>query len=194
MHWNLPNILTAMRLGLLPAVVALIWPGTACRETAFWASVVYLVGGVMDVVDGAIARHFQMVTALGKFLDPLADKLFYLVTLAALAQLPGTWVPPWVLMVCLARELAITGLRGIAISEGITIAAGGGGKVKTTFATAGVVALLVHYPYAVNLGWMTFVVDARRVGLVFTYISVAFSLTSAVGYLRGFVRADKQRA
>ena len=192
--WNLPNTLTLVRLMLLPSVVALVWPGIACRATALGASLVYLLAGVLDVVDGAIARYTRQVTALGQFLDPLADKLFYLITLVALMQAPGAWVAPWVVMVCLARELAVTGLRGIAISQGVTIAAGGGGKAKTTFATAGVCSLLVHYSYAVHLGFVSVVVNAQRVGMVFTYISVAFSLLSAAGYLRGFLRAANARA
>lgn len=193
MNLNVPNMMTLARLMLLPVVVGLIWPGVETRHTAFWASIVYLVAGIMDVIDGAIARHMQQVTALGKFLDPLADKLFYLVTLIALLQLPGSWIPPWVVMVSLARELAITGLRGIAAGEGIVIAAGEGGKIKTTFATAGMCALLVHYPYAIHLGWISFVLDAHLLGLAFTFISVGFSLTSAVGYTWDFVRAMKQR-
>ena len=67
------------------------------------------------------ARYLNQVTAFGKFLDPLADKLFYLVTLIALLQLPGPWIPPWVVMLVLTRELSITGLRGIAGSEGIVL-------------------------------------------------------------------------
>ena len=193
MKLNIPNMLTLARLMLLPVVVALIWPGVETRHTAFWASIVYLVAGILDVIDGTIARHMKQVTALGQFLDPLADKLFYLVTLIALLQLPGPWVPPWVVMVSLARELAITGLRGIAAGEGIVIAAGEGGKIKTTFATAGMCALLVHYSYAIQLGWLSFVLDAYILGVAFTYISVAFSITSAVGYTWDFVQAMKRR-
>lgn len=190
MKWTLPNILTLARLSMLPAVVALIWPSVQTPSTAFWASMTYIGGGVLDVVDGHIARRTNQVTSLGKFLDPLADKLFHLITLIALLQLPGPWVPPWVVMVILARELAITGLRGIAVSEGIVIAAGEGGKVKTTFATAGMCGLLIHYPYAINAGFVHFILDAHLVGLWLTYISVVFSISSAFGYVRGFLRGS----
>src|SRR5262245_39678270 len=120
--WNLPNMLTMARLGLLPIIVALVWPGLETRATCLWAGVLYASGGILDMADGWAARRFQQVTVLGKFLDPLADKLFHLVTLIALLQLPGPRVPPWVVMLFLARELAVTGLRGIAVSEGIVIA------------------------------------------------------------------------
>lgn len=187
--WNLPNILTMARLGLLPVIVFLIWPGIENRHTCFLAAVVYAIGGVFDVLDGYIARRFQLVTVFGKFLDPLADKLFYLVTLIALLQLPGPRVPPWVVMIMLTRELAITGLRAIAVNEGIVIAAGEGGKVKTTFGTIGVIGLLIHYPYVINYGFIAQTVDFHVAGLWLTYISVLFSVSSGMGYILGFIKA-----
>jgi CDP-diacylglycerol--glycerol-3-phosphate 3-phosphatidyltransferase len=188
MTWNTPNALTLARLCLLPAVVGLVWPGIVSPKTAFWAAITYIAAGVLDVVDGHIARRTNQVTALGKFLDPLADKLFYIITLVALLQLPGPWVPPWIVMVVVAREFTITGLRAMAVAEGVVISAGEGGKVKTTFATAGMVGLLIHYPYVVHAGVAHFVLNARVVGLHLTYVSVLFSLTSAVGYVRDFLR------
>jgi len=191
---NLPNTITCFRLTLLPLVCALIWPGRATPTGVFWAAIAYAVAGILDVVDGVIARRTGQVTGLGKFLDPLVDKLFYLVTLIALLQLPGPWVPPWVVMLVLIRELAVTGLRGIAASEGIVIAAGEGGKVKTSFATAGIVALILHYPCIIYLGFTTLVVDARVVGLWLTYISLFYSCSSAYGYVRAFVQAMALRS
>jgi CDP-diacylglycerol---glycerol-3-phosphate 3-phosphatidyltransferase len=195
MKWTIPNVLTVARLGILPFIVALMWPGIESREACFWAAVLYTVAGALDMVDGAVARHMNQVTALGKFLDPLADKLFYLVTLIALLQLQGPRVPPWLVMIILARELAITGLRGIAASEGIVIAANEGGKTKTSFATAGVIGLLLHYPYLINFGFTSVIIDMHRAGLWVTYLSAAFAVTSAFDYIAGFARAvrDKQR-
>ncbi len=188
MRWTLPNILTLFRLCLLPVVLTLIWPSIQTRETVFWATVLYIVAGVLDVVDGYVARRTGQVTAFGKFLDPLVDKLFHLATLIALLQLPGAWVPAWVVIVVLSRELAITGLRAIASSEGLVIAAGAGGKAKTAFAVAGMCGLLIHYPYAVFAGWRSFVIDPHLIGLTFTYISVFFSVVSAFSYIRSFLR------
>jgi CDP-diacylglycerol--glycerol-3-phosphate 3-phosphatidyltransferase len=191
---NLPNLITCFRLTLLPLVCALMWPGRATPTGVFWAACAYVVAGIFDVVDGAIARRTGTVTGLGQFLDPLVDKLFYLVTLIALLQLPGPWVPPWVVMLTLIRELAVTGLRGIAAGEGIVIPAGEGGKIKTSFATAGIVSLILHYPCTIYLGVTTLVVDARVVGLWLTYISLVYSCSSAYGYARAFIRAMMARS
>lgn len=189
MHVNLPNGITLVRLCSLPVVLWLMWPGRATPTGVFWAAVVYVLAGIGDVVDGALARRTGQVTKLGKFLDPLVDKLFYLVVLIGLLQLPGPWVPPWVVMLNLIRELGITGLRGIAIGEGIVIAAGQGGKLKTSFATAGIVALILHYPVLVDFGFVAFVVDSASVGLVLTYISLVISFVSAAAYVVDFLGA-----
>lgn len=191
--WNLPNILTMARVGALPVILFLLWPGVENRETCFWAGILYGIAGALDMVDGAIARRLNLVTNFGKFLDPLADKVFYLVALVALLQLPGPRVPAWVVMLVLVRELAITGLRGIAVSDGIVIAAGKGGKVKTTFATLGIFCLIIHYPYPINFGFAEAIFDFHRLGLWVTYLSVAFSVSSGTGYIRGFAKAVRQR-
>ena len=190
--WNVPNVLTMARLGLLPIIVLLIWPGIESRETCFWAAMLYCLGGVLDMVDGAIARRYGLVTAFGKFLDPLSDKLFYLVTMIALLQLQGPRIPPWLVMIVLMRELSITGLRAIAVSEGIVIDAKEGGKFKTVFGTIGMCGLLIHYPYLINFGPIETIVDFHIAGLWVTFFSVAFSVTSGVGYIRGFVRAVRR--
>ncbi len=190
---NLPNLLTLFRTALLPVVVGLIWPGIENRYTCFWAAIVYIVAGAMDVADGILARHYNQVTVFGKFLDPLADKLFHLVTLIALLQLHPARVPPWVVMLFIVRELAITGLRGIAVSEGIVIAAGEGGKTKTLFGTLGMVFLLLHYPYVIHFGFFSALIDLHQVGLWSTYLSVAFSMTSGLGYVSLFIAAVKQK-
>ena len=187
MHLTLPNFLTLFRFGLLPLVVGLMWPSVHSPRSMFWATIFYVVAGLLDVVDGYVARRIGQVTAFGKFLDPLVDKLFHLVTLIAMLQLPGQWVPAWLVMVIVTRELLVTGLRAIASSEGLVIDASVGGKAKTTFATAGMCGLLLHYPYAIHLGVDAWVIDPHSVGLLLTYISVLLSVLSAVAYLRGFL-------
>ncbi len=189
MIWSIPNLLSMLRIASVPLVVVLVWPGIESRFNCFWAMVVYALAGFTDMFDGMVARHTNSVTVLGKFLDPLSDKLFYLVVMVALLQLQGPRVPAWLVMVVLTREMTITGLRSIAMSEGIVIAAGEGGKMKMTFGTVGMCGLLLHYPYLINFGPVSAVIDFHVVGLWITYISVAFSLTSGFGYLRGFYRA-----
>lgn len=193
MKWTIPNIMTMARLSVLPIIVFLIWPGVENRETSFWAAMIFGASSAFDMLDGYMARKLNQVTVLGQFLDPLADKLFYLITLVALLQLQGPRVPPWLVMIILARELAVTGLRAIAAAEGLVIAAGEGGKVKATFASLGVVGLLIHYPYLVNFGFTQVTIDLHRAGLWITYLSAAFAVTSGWGYYAGFARAMRQR-
>jgi CDP-diacylglycerol--glycerol-3-phosphate 3-phosphatidyltransferase len=186
-YWTLPNLLTFFRLGLLPVVLWLIHPGLQTPARVFWASLVYVLAGVLDVLDGYLARRIGQVTSFGKFLDPLVDKLFHLLTLISMQQLPGLWVPTWVVMLVLIRELGVTGMRAMASTEGLVIAAGQGGKVKTTFAVAGMCALLIHYPYAVHVGWTSYVIDPYKIGMALTCISLFFSISSAWQYGRGFI-------
>ncbi|MBI5510466.1 MAG: CDP-diacylglycerol--glycerol-3-phosphate 3-phosphatidyltransferase [Deltaproteobacteria bacterium] len=187
--WTLPNLISIARIATIPVIVTLIWPGIEGRETCFFAMVIYALGGLSDMFDGYLARRMHQVTVLGKFLDPLSDKLFYLVTMVALLQLHRPRVPPVVVMIVLTRELAITGLRGIAISEGIVIDANEGGKVKTTIGTIGMCALLLHYPYLINYGPFSTLVDFHIVGWWLTIIAVAVSVTSGAMYVRGFLTA-----
>jgi CDP-diacylglycerol--glycerol-3-phosphate 3-phosphatidyltransferase len=200
MWYTIPNILSLARIATIPVIVLLIWPGIETRHTCFWAMVIYAAGGVTDIFDGMIARRTNQVTVLGKFLDPLSDKLFYLVTMVALLQLnavymAGLRIPPWLVMVVLVRELAVTGLRAIAMSEGVVIDAKRGGKLKTVFGTVGMCGLLLHYPYVVQFpGFTEIEIRTGLVGLWVTFFSVAFSLTSGFGYMRRFMRAMSARA
>ncbi len=199
--WNLPNLLTLLRLGALPVVLYLLWPGVQTPLSCFWAALVFAVAGVLDMADGALARYTGQVTMIGKFLDPLVDKIFHIVVLIALLQLPGTWVPAWVVMVLAARETAVTGLRAVAAADGLVIAAGDGGKLKTVFAVLGTTALIFHYTYVISLGSIgellglshlapaSFTIDFYVIGLYLTYICLVYSLVSAFVYARGFLRA-----
>ena len=189
--WNLANILTVGRLGLLPIVCLMIWPDVQNRELCFWAGLIYGIAGILDIVDGAVARSTNTVTVFGKFMDPLADKLFVVVTLVCLMQLPGQWVPAWIVILILTREISITGLRAIAATEGMVIAAGEGGKLKTVFSTLGTCSLIMHYHYYVDFIFFTGVVDCYQIGLILTYVSLGFSLYSAWSYIQGFVEATK---
>ena len=181
------------RLLLLPIICWLIYPGIETRETSFWAGLLYGVGAILDVVDGAIARRTNTVTVLGQFLDPLADKLFVLVTLIALMQLPDGRVPGWIIMVILARELAVTGLRTIAAAEGIIIAADAGGKLKTLFTSLGTCALIIHYHWYIDFYLFSGTISCHEIGMLLTYISIILSITSGISYARGFSAATAAR-
>ena len=183
---NAPNLLTLSRIVGIPVVMLLIWRGDP-RDCVI-AAWVYSVVTVTDYLDGWLARRMNMVTVMGKFLDPLADKLIVmamLVMLVALMRVPG-----WLVVVILAREMTINGLRSIASVEGLVIPSGSMGKKKTALQMIGVMCLVVHYPYVVYfVGQAPQVVDFNAVGLWVLIISVVVSLLSAFFYFRDFLRA-----
>ncbi len=140
---NLPNILTLSRIAAVPIVVLLLL--FESKQNCFWAAFVFTAASITDWLDGYLARKWGIVTILGKFLDPLADKL---IVMAALIMLiPLDRVPAWAVFVILARELIVSGIRSIASSEGIVIAASDLGKYKTIFQMVAIVGLLLHYRY-----------------------------------------------
>ncbi len=149
------------------------------------AAVLYLIASVGDGVDGYLARSRGQVSVLGKFLDPVADKLMVTAVMVFMVALGR--VPAWLVVVLIARDLAITGLRSIASSEGIVIAASRGGKIKTALQLVALTMLLVHFRYPL-LG-LDVSIDYNTAGLVVLYISLAVSLVSALDYVVGFFRA-----
>jgi CDP-diacylglycerol---glycerol-3-phosphate 3-phosphatidyltransferase len=180
--WTLPNMLTLGRIVIIPFFIWLTYK--ADPLDSFLAAVLFTVAAVTDVIDGVLARRMHLVTVLGKFLDPLADKLIVMAALVMLVRLGR--VPAWVVIVLLAREFLVTGLRTIAASEGMVIAAGQEGKWKTSLQLTGIIALCVHYTHPLDLIWWTFPVNYNAVGQVLLYISVFFSVWSGVGYFRAF--------
>jgi len=183
---NLPNILTLTRVAAVPVlVVLLLFEG---RAVGFWAAIVFSLAAITDWLDGYLARRWDVVTVLGKFLDPLADKL---IVMAALIMLiPVGHVPAWAVFVILAREMIVTGLRSIASSEGIVIAASDLGKNKTIFQMVAIIGLLLHYDYYWLFGikWEIFHVSMHNVGMFFFYIALALTIWSGADYLAKFFR------
>ncbi len=187
--FNLPNILTLGRIVVIPFVCLLTLQDT--RVTAFVATLIFSVAALTDLVDGYLARLTNKVTLIGKFLDPLADKLFvlsFMLTLLAMKR-----VPLWLVALILAREITITGLRAIASSEGLVIAARSLGKYKTAFQLVGLVGLLVHYPYQVNFGFYEGMFNFHDMGMFFIYVSLGFAIVSAVDYFNGFIKELKRK-
>jgi CDP-diacylglycerol--glycerol-3-phosphate 3-phosphatidyltransferase len=187
--WNVPNAITLVRIAAIP--VFLFFTFEESRVNSFIAALVYAATAGTDFVDGWLARRMNLVTVIGKFLDPLADKLIVMSALVMLVHLGR--VEAWIVILVMAREFAITGLRTIAMSEGVVIAAGQEGKYKTALQLAAIVFLLLHYRYPVDFLVATLDVDANRVGTWLLYLSVVFSLWSAWVYLRGFVAATYLR-
>jgi CDP-diacylglycerol--glycerol-3-phosphate 3-phosphatidyltransferase len=183
--FNLPNAITLTRIAMIP--VFLWFTYHESRVDSFIACLVYAVTGATDFLDGWLARRMGLVTLIGKFLDPLADKLVVMAALVMLVHLGR--VGAWVVILIMAREFIVTGLRTIAMGEGVVIAAGQEGKSKTAFQLAGITFLLLHYTYPVDAIFFSFDLDGNRVGTMLLYISVFFSVWSAVNYVRDFVRA-----
>lgn len=182
---NLPNLLTFGRIALIPVVLWLISIGTP--RASFWAAMVYAVTAITDFLDGWLARRQGLVSVLGKFLDPLADKLLVMAVLVFLVYLGHA--PAWAVILLLARELSITSLRVIAMSEGVVIAAGRGGKDKTALQMVALLLLIIHHPYDLHFGLATVRADFNTMGLYMFYLSLFFAFTSAGEYVKLFVEA-----
>lgn len=183
---NLPNLLTMGRVAIIPLVLWLLDRGSP--QDCAWAAIVYSLAAITDLLDGYLARRMGVVSVLGKFLDPLADKLLVMASLVWMV--PMGRIEQWAVVLLLAREISITGLRSIASSEGVVIAAGEGGKSKTALQMIGILCLVIGYPYHLNLFVVDLgVVDLVQVGRWLVYVSLFFSLTSALQYVSLFADA-----
>jgi CDP-diacylglycerol--glycerol-3-phosphate 3-phosphatidyltransferase len=191
---NLPNILSMARIAMIPLFLYFLDKDTP--RDGVYASLVFTAAALTDLLDGYLARKLNLVSVLGKLLDPLADKLIVMASLVWCV--PMGRIPAWVVVLLLGREISVTGLRSVAASEGVVISAGQEGKTKTALQMIGIIALVLGYPYhlhypgVVDLG----VVNLVKVGQVLVYLSLVFSLASAGQYVALFaaaVEAKEQR-
>ena len=183
---NAPNMMTMARIALVPVYLGfLAWEN---RSHSFIAAAIFAIAGLTDWVDGWLARISHSVTTLGKFLDPLADKVIVLSALVMLERLGR--VPVWVIVVILAREFLISGLRTLAATEGLVIDASQGGKWKTSLQLTGIIGLMVHYRFPINYFVATVQTDFQAVGITLLYLSLVPSLVSAADYVRHFYMLD----
>ena len=173
--FTLPNLLTLFRIFVTPLFFIFFFYFPT-RVFSLLASLLFALASLTDFLDGYIARRWNLETSLGKFLDPLADKILVSLTMIMLIPLGRIYV--WMVMVIIARELAITGLRSIAVGEGIVIQASALGKYKTIFQSIALVGLCLHYEY--------FGVDFQTVGMLFMWIAVLMTIWSGVAYFRHF--------
>lgn len=187
--WNVPNMLTLGRIALIPLFVWLTYEADPLASV--WAGVVFTICAVTDVVDGWLARRWNLITVVGKFMDPLADKLIVLAAFVMMVRLGR--IAAWVVIVLLSREFIVTGLRQIAASEGLVIAAGQEGKWKTSLQLTGIIALCVHYTHPLNVLVGTYPVNYNLVGKVLVYISGVFSMWSMGSYFRAFLATLAKR-
>jgi CDP-diacylglycerol--glycerol-3-phosphate 3-phosphatidyltransferase len=177
---NLPNLLTGVRILAIPVLVGLLFfPGPVA---SFLAALVFAVAGATDFLDGFVARRQRLTSKFGKFMDPLADKL--LVTAALIMLIPLARVPAWMAFVIIGRELAVTGLRAMAASDGVILAPDRWGKAKTFLQMVALTCLILHYPYQT--------VDFQRIGIALLWVAMIVTVTSGVGYFLNFFRQSPE--
>lgn len=167
---NLPNKLTVLRVILIPFfVVLLLMEGGASQTLRYVSAAVFIVASLTDMLDGKIARKYDLVTNFGKFMDPLADKLLVCAALICLVEL-GQF-PAWMCIVIVSREFIISGFRLVAVEQGVVIAASYWGKFKTTFQMIAIVLMIVNIQ-ALSL-----------ITLLFVWIALALTIISLVDYI-----------
>lgn len=173
MAFSTPNLVTFARIATAPI---LLWLLMYTSPAASWAAAaIFFVATVSDYFDGYLARSYDSVTTLGKFLDPMADKLVVLTALIMLCGMSrAPHVPAWIVTVLVAREIAVTGLRAVAAAEGMILAAEELGKYKMALQAIAVQGLLIHFTY--------FHVDFFAAGMFVLYIATALSVWSGVDY------------
>ncbi len=174
--FNLANSLTLARIVAAPFMVLLLY---IPNQFVCWlAALLFVAASVTDIFDGIVARRQGRITTLGKFLDPLADKLLITSVLVMLVHLG--WAPAWVAVLIICRELAVTGMRAVAAEKGEVIAADRYGKLKTIVQIVALTPLILHYP--------VFGLDAALIGTFLLYIALLLTLFSGGNYLYNFYK------
>lgn len=168
---NLPNKLTLFRVILIPFFVFFLLAPFFEGYGNYIAVAVFIVASLTDLLDGKIARKYNLVTNFGKFMDPLADKL--LVCSAMICLIETGKLASWIVIIIIAREFIISGFRLIASDNGVVIAASYWGKFKTTFQMLMVIVLILDFPNQYF----------RILGTALTYIALILTVVSLVDYI-----------
>ncbi len=168
---NLPNKLTVFRVVLIPFFVAALLVNPEDISMRIMADAIFIVASLTDMLDGKIARKYNLVTNFGKFMDPLADKLLVSAAMICLVELSE--IPAWVVIVIISREFIISGFRLIASDNGIVIAASYWGKFKTVFQMLMVIVLIVSPASPILAG----------MGQVLMWIALILTIVSLADYV-----------
>ena len=182
---NLPNKLTLFRVILIPFFVFFLLAPYFPGYGNYIAIAIFIVASLTDMLDGKIARKYNLVTNFGKFMDPLADKLLVCSALICLIELQ--MLPSWIVIIIIAREFIISGFRLIASDNGVVIAASYWGKFKTTFQMLMVIVLMLD----ISLNQYAWI---HILGIVLTYIALALTVISLIDYIvknRGVLKEQK---
>lgn len=167
---NLANKITISRIFLVPLFLFFLLVKIPYGN---WiATIIFIIAALTDSLDGYIARNRNQITKFGKFLDPLADKL--IVTAALVALVERQIIPSWLVVIILAREFAITGLRAVAASEGNVIAASNWGKLKTVTQIIAIIAALIELKYK----------EFFNIYIYLMYIATIITIISGIDYIK----------
>ncbi len=168
---NLPNKLTIMRVILIPFFVFFLLSPYFPAYGNYIAVAIFIVASLTDMLDGKIARKYNLVTNFGKFMDPLPDKL--LVCSAMICRIELDRLAAWIVIVIIAREFIISGFRLVASDNGVVIAASYWGKFKTTFQMLMVIVLIldIQMPFF------------QILGTVLTYVALILTVVSLIDYI-----------
>lgn len=178
--WNIPNVLSIFRIAAVPfVVVCLLYSGPV---PSFLAALFFSIASLTDLLDGYIARQQKTETAVGRLLDPMADKL--LINSAFIMLIPLGRVPAWMVVLIVGREVAVTGLRGIASAAGLVIAASKWGKAKLIIQTCALIGLMLHYEY---LG-----INFHFLGTLILWAALIVTLGSGIDYFIKFYREHRK--
>jgi len=190
--FGLPNMITIGRLLVIPLIVYMLYQirHVDTRDYKLMEAVMSLTTAGLfafamasDLVDGYLARRWNIVSTFGKFLDPLADKLLFLV--AAIMMIPLGRIPAWMVVVFFLREMTVTALRSMAIEYGIVIAASKWGKYKSACMSGAGIGLLIYYPM--------FGIQWKLLGWIFLWPALILSFISGIDYCVGFYKEIKQK-
>ena len=173
---NIANQLTIVRIVAIPLYLLVLYINKDWSNVA--ATIIFILAGVSDFLDGYIARKYNMITDLGKILDPIADKILVAAALIALIDLDRLYW--WIAVIMLARDFTMEALRNLAASKGIIIAAGIWGKLKTTFqmVAIGMISFKIVW---LGINWYI-------LGQVLMYIALVLSIYSAFVYFRDYFK------
>ncbi|WP_296115742.1 CDP-diacylglycerol--glycerol-3-phosphate 3-phosphatidyltransferase [uncultured Eubacterium sp.] len=175
---NLPNKLTIFRVILIPFFVFFLLTDVLGAAGDYLALVIFIVASLTDMLDGKIARKYNLVTNFGKFMDPLADKLLVCSAMICLVDLK--LLPSWIVIIIIAREFIISGFRLIAAEHQIVIAASMWGKFKTTFQMSMIILLILNMNFDVYVAGVGII---HVLALIATYVALVLTVVSLIDYL-----------
>ena len=168
---NLPNKLTIFRVILIPFFVVFLLLDPSNQTYRYIADAIFIIASLTDMLDGKIARKYNLVTNFGKFMDPLADKL--LVSAAMICLIATGQLAAWILIVIISREFIISGFRLIASDNGIVIAASYWGKFKTVFQMLMIIVLIAN----IQMPFFTVL------GTILIYVALVLTIVSLIDYI-----------